>query len=325
MEGKGEIVIYQAQDGQASIDVRLENDTVWLRQDQLSELFDRDRTVITKHINNIFNDKELDRESNVQNLHIANSDKPVTFYNLEVIISIGYRVKSPRGTQFRIWANTILKDYLVRGYAVNEKRLKEQSRQLEELKQTVKLLGNVIGSKALNTEEAEGLLKVITDYTYALDVLDKYDHQVLEIQDITPKELFRITYEESMKAIKGLKDKFGGSSLFGNEKDESFRSSLGAIYQTFGGHDLYASVEEKAANLLYFAIKNHAFSDGNKRIAAFLFVWFLEKNGILYRADGSKRVADNALVALTLMIAESKPEEKEMMIKVVVNLINIKN
>ena len=251
--------------------------------------------------------------------------REIDHYSLDVIIAVGYRVNSLRGTQFRIWANKVLKDYLVKGYAVDKKRLQEQSRQLEELKQTVKLLGNVIGSKALNTQEAEGLLKVITDYTYALDVLDKYDHQVLEIQDITPKELFRITYEEAMKAVKGLKDKFGGSSLFGNEKDESFQSSLGAIYQTFGGHDLYPSVEEKAANLLYFVIKNHSFSDGNKRIAAFLFVWFLEKNGILYKADGSKRVADNALVALTLMIAESKPEEKEMMIKVVVNLINIKN
>ena len=325
MANEGEIVIYRTQDGQTAINVKLENDTVWLTQAQIIELFKRDQSVISRHIRNIFKEKELDEKSNMHFLHIANSDKPVAAYSLDVIISVGYRVKSPQGTQFRIWANTILKDYLITGYAINEKRLKEQSRQLEELKQTVKLLGNVIGSKALNTEEAEGLLKVITDYTYALDVLDKYDHQVLEIQDITPKELFRITYEESMKAIKGLKDKFGGSSLFGNEKDESFQSSLGAIYQTFGGHDLYPSVEEKAANLLYFVIKNHSFSDGNKRIAAFLFVWFLEKNGILYKADGSKRVADNALVALTLMIAESKPEEKEMMIKVVVNLINIRN
>jgi prophage maintenance system killer protein len=325
MENKGEIVMYQAADGQTAIEVKVENETVWLRQEQIAELFGRDRTVITKHINNIFKENELDKKSNVQNLHIANADKPVTFYNLDVIISIGYRVKSPRGTQFRIWANTILKDYLVKGYAVNEKRLQEQSRQLEELKQTVKLLGNVAGSKDLNSKEASGLLKVITDYTYALDVLDQYDHQVLKIQDTTPKELFRITYDEAMKAIKGLRDKFGGSSLFGNEKDESFQSSLAAIYQTFGGHDLYPSVEEKAAHLLYFVIKNHSFSDGNKRIAAFLFVWFLEKNGILYKADGRKRIADNALVALTLMIAESKPEEKDMMVKVVVNLINIKN
>jgi prophage maintenance system killer protein len=216
-------------------------------------------------------------------------------------------------------------DYLTKGYAIDQKRFQDQSRQLDELKQTVKLLGKVVESKALDTDEATGLLKVVTDYAYALDVLDRYDHQVLEIEATSPKELFQITYTAAKEAIKGLKDKFGGSSLFGNEKDESFQGSLAAIYQTFGGKDLYPSVEEKAANLLYFVIKNHSFSDGNKRIAAFLFVWFLEKNGILYKADGSKKIADNALVALTLMIAESKPEEKDMMVKVVVNLINLRN
>ena len=325
MENKGEILIYQTSEGDLAIEVKVENETVWLRQEQIAELFDRDRTAITKHINNIFKENELDKKSNVQILHIANSDKPVTFYNLDVIISVGYRVKSARGTQFRIWANKVLKEYLVKGYAINEKRLQEQSRQLEELKQTVKLLGNVVGSKDLNSDEASGLLKVLTDYTYALDVLDQYDHQILEIHDTTPKGLFQITYSEAIKAIRGLHNKFGGSSLFGNEKDESFQSSLAAIYQTFGGDDLYPSVEEKAAHLLYFVIKNHSFSDGNKRIAAFLFVWFLEKNGILYKADGSRRIADNALVALTLMIAESKPEEKDMMARVVVNLINVRN
>lgn len=321
----GEIIIYQTPDGQTSIDVKLEKETVWLRQDQMAQLFDRERTVITKHINNIFKEMELDRKSNVQNLHIANSDKPVTLYNLDVIISVGYRIKSRRGTQFRIWANKVLKDYLVKGYAVNEKHLQEKSRQLEELKQTVKLLGSVLENKTLNSDEATGLLEVITDYTYALDVLDKYDHQALEVEATTPENLFVITHETATQAIKGLKERFGGSPLFGNEKDESFKGSLAAIYQTFGGQYLYPSVEEKAANLLYFVIKNHSFSDGNKRIAAFLFVWFLEKNGILYKEDGSKRIADNALVALTLMIAESKPGEKEGMVKVVVNLINAKN
>lgn len=252
-------------------------------------------------------------------------DRDLEHYSLDLIISIGYRVNSIRGTQFRIWANKILKDYLTKGYAIDQKRFQDQSRQLEDLKQTVKLLGNVIESKNLNSDEATGLLKVVTDYAYALDVLDKYDHQVLEIEAVSPKQLFQITYPAAMDAIKGLKDKFGGSSLFGNEKDQSFQGSLAAIYQTFGGKDLYPSVEEKAANLLYFVIKNHSFSDGNKRIAAFLFVWFLEKNAILYREDGSKKIADNALVALTLMIAESKPDEKDMMIKVVVNLINLRN
>jgi prophage maintenance system killer protein len=321
----GEILIYQAEDGQTSIEVRLENDTVWLRQEQIAELFDRDRTVISKHINNIFKENELDRESNVQNLHIANSDKPISFYNLDIIISVGYRVKSQRGTQFRRWANTILKNYLVKGYSINEKRLKEQGEQLEQLKQTVRLLGNILETQTLTTDEVAGLLRVITDYTYALDVLDQYDHQILEIKETTNKELFFLTYSDAIKAILSLRDKFGGSSLFANEKDDSFQGSISAIYQTFGGQYLYPSVEEKAANLLYFVTKNHSFSDGNKRIAAFLFVWFLEKNGILYKVDGQKRIADNALVALTIMIAGSKPEEKDMMVKVVVNLINARN
>jgi prophage maintenance system killer protein len=287
--------------------------------------------VISRHLFNVYKEGELDRSSTVaKNATVQNEggrrvSRDTEFYNLDAILSIGYRVNSIRGTQFRIWANKVLKEYLVKGYAIDQRRLKEHSRQLEELKQTVKLLGNVIESKALNSDEATGLLKVVTDYAYALDVLDQYDHQILEIGATTGEELFQITYPAAMEAIKGLKDKFGGSSLFGNEKDESFRGSLAAIYQTFGTKDLYPSVEEKAANLLYFVIKNHSFSDGNKRIAAFLFVWFMEKNGILYRPDGSKKIADNALVALTLMIAESKPEEKDMMIKVVVNLINLKN
>lgn len=331
MEERGNIIFYQAGPDEAQIEVKLENETVWLNQAQMQALFQQTKQNISLHIRNIFKEGELTPEATVKNSLTVqkegnrNVERRIEYYSLDVIISVGYRVKSQRGTQFRIWANKILKDYLTSGYVIDKNRLQHQSRQLEELRQTVKLLGNVIESKALNTEEATGLLKVITDYTYALDVLDQYDHQVLEIGATTRDELFRINYPEAMRAIKGLKDKFGGSALFGNEKDESFQGSLAAIYQTFGGKDLYPSVEEKAANLLYFVIKNHSFSDGNKRIAAFLFVWFLEKNGILYRPDGSKKIADNALVALTLMIAESKPEEKDMMAKVVVNLINLKN
>jgi prophage maintenance system killer protein len=328
MQNSGEIIIYEMPDGQTTIDVKLENDSVWLSLSQMANLFDRDKSVISRHISNVFKEAELERDSVVaKNATTGNDGKSylVEYFNLDVTISVGYRVKSTRGTQFRIWANKVLKDYLTKGYAINEKRLQEQSRQLEELKQTVKLLGNVISTHELTSDEANGLLKVVTDYTYALDVLDQYDHQVLEIEDTTLKEFFQVTYDEAMIAIKGLRDKFGGSSLFGNEKDESFQGSLAAIYQTFGGQFLYPSIEEKAANLLYFVIKNHSFSDGNKRIAAFLFVWFLEKNRILYRHDGSKRIADNALVALTLMIAESKPDEKDMMIKVVVSLINCRN
>lgn len=331
MEERGNIIFYQAGSDEAQIEVKLENETVWLNQVQMQSLFQQTKQNISLHIKNIFKERELDPETTVKDSLTVRKEgnrsveRNIEYYSLDVIISVGYRVKSQRGTQFRIWANKILKEYLTRGYVVDKNRLQHQSRQLEELRQTVKLLGNVIESKALNTEEATGLLKIITDYTYALDVLDQYDHQVLKIGATTKNELFQINYPEAMKAIKGLKDKFGGSTLFGNEKDESFQGSLAAIYQTFGEKDLYPSVEEKAANLLYFVIKNHSFSDGNKRIAAFLFVWFLEKNGILYRPDGSKKIADNALVALTLMIAESKPEEKDMMAKVVVNLINLKN
>ncbi|NLR61077.1 cytochrome C biogenesis protein CycH [Chitinophaga polysaccharea] len=323
-----QILIYQTVDGEATIDVKLEDETVWLSLNHIAELFSRDKSVISRHISNIFKENELEKNSVVAKNATTGADGKtyqVEYFNLDVIISIGYRVKSQRGTQFRMWANKTLKEYLTKGYVINKKQLQEKSSQLEELKRTVKLLGNVMESKHLNSDEAIGLLKVITDYTYALDVLDKYDHQVLQIESTTPENLFEITYHSAMDAIKGLRDKFGGSLLFGNEKDESFQGSLAAIYQTFGGQYLYPSVEEKAANLLYFVTKNHSFSDGNKRIAAFLFVWFLEKNGILYHFDGSKKIADNALVALTLMIAESKPDEKEMMIKVVVNLINLRN
>lgn len=321
-------MIYQAGPDRIQIEVKLERESVWLSLNQIAVLFNRDKSVISRHLSGVFREQELDRHSVVAKNATTGSDGKtyqVEYFNLDVIISVGYRVKSQQGTQFRIWANRILKDYLLNGYAIDRSRLQQQSRQLDELRQTVKLLGHVIESKALNTEEATGLLKVITDYTYALDVLDQYDHQALEMGPTTKEEFFRISYPDAMKAIKGLKDRFGGSNLFGNEKDESFQGSLAAIYQTFGGKDLYPSVEEKAANLLYFVTKNHSFSDGNKRIAAFIFVWFMEKNAILYRPDGSKKLADNALVALTLMIAESKPEEKDTMTKVVVNLINLKN
>ncbi len=326
-----QIIIYQTPDGQTAIDVKLTENTIWLNQYQLSELFDTDRTSLTKHIKNVYQSGELNEDSTcakfaqVQQEGARKIKREITHYNLDLIISVGYRVNSKRGTQFRIWANKVLQDYLVKGYALNEQRLKEQTQQFNSLKHTVQLLGNVLKSKELTSDEATGLLKVITDYSYALDILDKYDHQELTIEGTIDHQLFVATYEQAMQAIKGLKDKFGGSSLFGNEKDDSFKGSIGTIYQSFGDVDFYPTIEDKAANLLYFVIKNHSFSDGNKRIAAYLFVWFLEKNGLLYREDGSKRIADNALVALTLMIAESKPDEKDMMVKVVVNLINSKN
>ncbi|WP_195439676.1 RhuM family protein [Bacteroides thetaiotaomicron] len=326
MNDRGNIVIYQTKDGKTSIDVKLENETVWLTQAQMAELFQKDRTVIGRHINNVYREGELERDITCAKFaHMGSySDQQyeTAVYNLDVIISVGYRVKSQRGTQFRVWANKVLKEYLIKGYAVNQQVKIEQ---LEDLKNTVRLLSNVIEHKQLTLDEANGLLRVITDYTYGLDTLDKYDFQQLEVASTTPSREFRATYEEAMGAIHLLQEKFGSSDLFGNEKDQSFKSSINTIYQTFGGEDLYPSIEEKASMLFYLVVKNHSFSDGNKRIAAFLFLWFLEKNGILYKSDGSKLIGNNTLVALTLMIAESRTEEKDMMVKVVINLINKNN
>ena len=308
--------------------MKLENETVWLNQAQMAELFQTDRTSVVKHVNNIYKSEELEKDSTCAKIAQVQMEgnrtikRHIIYYNLDMIISVGYRVNSMRGTQFRIWANKILKDYLIKGYAINQQ---VKAAQLEDLKSTVRLLSNVIEHKQLTLDEANGLLRVITDYTYGLDTLDKYDYQQLEVDSTTPTEEFRATYEEAMEAIHLLQEKFGSSDLFGNEKDQSFKSSINTIYQTFGGEELYPSVEEKAAMLFYLVVKNHSFSDGNKRIAAFLFLWFLEKNGILYKSDGSKLIGNNTLVALTLMIAESRTEEKDVMVKVVINLINKNN
>ena len=317
------IIIYQTADGQTAIDVRLENETVWLNTNQMALLFDREESNIRRHVTNVFKEGELERENNVHFLHVNGVKKPVPYYTLDVIISVGYRVKSQRGTAFRIWARNVLKDYLVKGYAVNERIHKEQ---IGELRQLVGMLGRTIQNQPLlSNDETDALFNVVTDYTYALDTLDNYDYQRLTVSDTTSEAPFHATYENAMQAILSLKERFGESALFGNEKDDSFKSSIGQIYQTFDGVELYPSTEEKAAMLLYLVTKNHSFSDGNKRIAATLFLWFLNNNRILYREDGSKRIADNSLVALTLMIAESRPEEKDVMVKVVVNLINKNN
>ena len=320
------IIIYQTEDGQTQIDVRLENETVWLTQAQMAELFDKDRTVIGRHIRNIYKEEELEQDITCAKFAHMGSEGDqryeYTAYNLDVIISVGYRVNSKRGVKFRQWANKVLKQYLIQGYAVNERIRHEQ---IGELRQLVGMLGRTLQNQSLSTEENRALFEVVTDYTYALDTLDNYDYERLSIDKTTKEEPFHATYENAMEAINGLREKFGGSVLFGNEKDDSFKSSIGQIYQTFGGEELYPSVEEKAAMLLYLVTKNHSFSDGNKRIAATLFLWFLNNNHILYREDGSKRLADNTLVALTLMIAESKTEEKDVMVKVVVNLINQRN
>ena len=329
MHSNNQIVIYQSEDGQTQVDVRLENETVWLTQAQMVELFQTTKQNVSLHVGNVFKEGELEEKSTVKEYLTVRKEgerkvsRKVKYYNLDVIISVGYRVKSKRGTAFRIWANNVLKQYLIKGYAVNERMRKEQ---IGELRQLVGMLGRTIQNQPLlSNDETDALFKVVTDYTYALDTLDNYDYGRLTINKTTEEEPFHATYDNAMEAIKGLRDKFGGSVLFGNEKDGSFKSSIGQIYQTFGGEELYPSVEEKAAMLLYLVTKNHSFSDGNKRIAATLFLWFLNGNHILYHPDGSKRIADSTLVALTLMIAESRTEEKDVMVKVVVNLINKNN
>ena len=306
MNENNQIIIYQTEDGQTQVDVRMENDTVWLTQAQMADLFGKDRTVITSHINNVFKEGELNQKEVCAKIahttrHGAMDGKTqvqeVFFYNLDVIISVGYRVKSQRGVKFRQWANKILKQYLVKGYAVNDRLRRDQ---LGELRQLVQVVGRTLQSQDItSTADGQALFDVVVDYTYALDTLDNYDYERLSIERTTsPNEPFRATYENAMAEIRRLHDKFGGSQWFGNEKDDSFKSSIGQIYQTFGGEELYPSVEEKAAMLLYLVTKNHSFSDGNKRIAATLFLWFLNNNGILYRSDGTKRLADNTLVRL---------------------------
>ena len=321
---KNQIEIYRTLDNQTEVKVKFEKETVWLNQRQMADLFNKDSDTIGLHLKNIFYEKELEKNSTTENFSVVQQEgkrqvkRNITFYNLDAIISVGYRVKSIRGTQFRIWANKIIKDYLLKGYALNEKRLKE-------LKQTIKLVENVIEKQTVSGNEATALLKLVADYAYALDVLDDYDYQRVKINKITKKKTNKIDYKEAIKIIEKLKKEFCESTNFGIEKDESLKSSLATIFQTFDGKDLYPSIEEKSANLLYFLVKNHSFVDGNKRIAAALFLWFMRKNKFLYRKDGSKKIANNALVAITLMIAQSNPKEKEIICNVVVNLINKSN
>ena len=323
------IEIYRSQDGSIQLNVKLENDTVWLTQSQMAELFGVDRTSIVRHIRNIYKSEELDQNSTcAKNAQVRTEGhrsilREIPYYNLDMIISVGYRVNSKNATSFRRWATSVLKQYIIKGYAINQQIKLDR---YNELKDVVRLMSRTVGlQEKVTSEEYGGLFNVISDYVYALDTLDHYDYQSLSIQKTTKIEPFRATYDNAMEAINALKEKFGGSQWFANEKDNSFKSSIGQIYQTFGGEELYPSVEEKAAMLLYLVVKNHSFSDGNKRIAAMLFLWFLNNNHVLYAEDGHKRIADNTLVALTLMIAESRTEEKDVMVKVVVNLINKEN
>lgn len=306
MEQKNEIVLFETEDKSVVLPVPVENDTVWLSQAQMTTLFNVDRTVITRHVNNVFKEQELEEKSNVHFLHIPNSDRPVKFYSLDVIISVGYRVKSQRGVEFRKWANSALKQYIVKGYAVNNNRM-------HQLGEVIRIMKRIEGSL-----DSKQVLSVVERYSTALELLDSYDHQTMK----RPKgneAIYRLTYEECRDVIATMR--FGDESdLFGKEKDDSFKGSIGNIYQSFAGQEIYDSLEEKAANLLYFVTKNHSFFDGNKRIAATMFLYFLDKNDALF-VDGQKKIDDHTLVALTIMIAESNPDEKEMMISVIMNCI----
>lgn len=315
---KGQVVIYKHK-----FEVRLEQETVWLSQKQMADLFDTERSVITKHVYNIYNTKELERKTVCAKFaHTAEDGKvyQTQFYNLDMIISVGYRVNSKRGTQFRIWATNVLKTHLVDGYTINETRLRASRHKYQQLKQSLKLLDNVARLEGISNE-AKGLIEVITQYSHALDILDDFDHERLSVPKGTKRLKYELTYEKACKIIDAMRKKFKSSTLVGREKDKSFQGSLGAVYQTFDGQDVYSTVEEKAAHLLYFVTKNHSFVDGNKRIAAALFICFLESNGLLYRKNGTYLIDNNALVALTLMIAASKPSEKDIMIKVILNLL----
>lgn len=313
------IEIYQTADGQLQIEVQFEKDTVWLSQDQMVVLFHRDQSAISRHIKNIFTEGELDQKSNMQKMHIAFSDKPVTLYSLDVIISVGYRVKSQQGTQFRQWATQKLKEYLVQGYTINQKRLE----QLQKIVEVVQRSGN---SEYLQLGEAKGLLEILSNYTHSFILLNQYDSHNLKTDILNEHISYEIQYDEAVTVITELKKqlmaKKEATELFGNQKDASFQGILGNVVQSFGGQYLYPSIEEQAANLLYFVIKNHPFSDGNKRIGAFLFVWFLEKNRHRFKKNGEVKINDNGLVALALLVAQSDPNEKELMIKLVINLIN---
>ncbi|MCW5785311.1 MAG: virulence RhuM family protein [Nitrospirales bacterium] len=316
----GEIVVYETPDGEIRVDVRLEQESVWLTQRQISELFDTSTDNIGLHLKNIFHEGELDESATAEDSSVVQLEgkrrvtRTIKHYNLDAIISVGYRVNSKRGTQFRIWATQILRDHLVKGYSVNQRRL-------EELQQTVRLVATMAERRDLSGDEATALLRVVGEYSRALDLLDDYDHQRVPAPRAGSQTRYTLTYEEAVGIVDRLRERFRGSTLFGQERDESLHSSLQAIMQTFGGHDLYPSLEEKAAHLLYFLVKNHSFVDGNKRIAAALFLWFLERNSVLTNATGARLISDAALVAMTLMIAESRPEEKDVLVRIVVHLL----
>lgn len=320
------IVIYQTQDGQTDIDVRLENDTVWLSQKQMATLFEKDVRTINEHINNVFSEGELEKDSTIRKFRIVQTEgkrkveRNIDYYNLDVIISVGYRVKSVRGTQFRIWATQKLKDYLVKGFAVNEKRLREKTEQIKQLQHSIDLLNRCVETQAHNLDDAQQLTKLMSEFASGLTLLDDFDNKQLDRAGNTVKEAVFIDVPEFLNVIDKMKPEFG-SDIFANPKDDSFNSSVRQIYQTFGGKDCYPSLEEKAATLLYLIVKNHSFSDGNKRIGANCFLYFMQKNGMLYK-NGEPIINNATLATLTILIAESKPEEMETVKQVVISVLN---
>lgn len=316
-ESRGEIILYQDPDGTVELDVRLERESIWLNLNQMTALFERDKSVISRHLRNVFREGELERTAVVAFFATTAADGKtykVEYFNLDAVLSVGYRVNSKRGTQFRIWATKLLRDHLLKGYTINERRLRD-------LNQAVRLIAAVADRQDLSGDEAKALLRVVGEYRFALDLLDDYDYQRVGVPPAGEKAVHSLSYPEALRIVGQLRERFGGSALFGLQKDEGLQAALGAVMQTFGGQDVYPSLEEKAANLLYFLIKNHAFIDGNKRIGAALFLWFLEKNGALRDRNGERRISDAALVALTLLIAESKPVEKEIIVRIVTHLL----
>lgn len=321
VRNKGEIVIYTAPDGTVQTEVRLEAETLWLSKQQIADIFERDRTVVSRHIKAILKSGELEEKSNVQKMHVANSDKPVLFYNLDMILSVGYRVNSKQGTQFRIWANRILKEHLVNGYTINQKRLLEQNEQLKQLQQTIAIIERGMANQVQDLDEARNMIRTLADFASGLGVLDDYDHERLETNGKSLQPAIQITKDEFLAVIETMRRNFD-SDIFGKPKDDSFDSSIGQIYQSFGGFELYPSIEQKAAMLLYLVVKNHSFVDGNKRIAAALFLYFLNRNALLYRSDNHSIINNDGLATITLLIAESKPGEMETMLKLVTTILN---
>ncbi len=316
-----EIVIYE--DGSVRLEAAVEAESIWLTQSDIAKIFDKDRSVITRHINNILKDKEVNEKSNVQKMHVANSDKPVKFYSLDIVLAVGYRTNSAKAIKFRRWATNVLKEYLIKGYALDYKRL--QKAKFKELEQTVETIKKAIESRTLTDIEASGFVEIIGNYAKSWALLQGYDEHTLQEVITTKEQRFILDYDEAKAAIAALKKelmaKGEATALFGNEKAGEFKGNLLNIYQSFGGVDLLPSVEQKAANLLYYIVKGHPFSDGNKRIGAYLFVLFLHKNGILYRQNGEARINDNALAALTLLVATSAPEQKEIIIRLIMNML----